>query len=96
MTSQSGKQTVAIHILPNISSSKGNQRMKFGQLIEYNMRNVFLEKSYIKCGKDTIPKPFPKNSKLTTSLDQYSKSFIQLVSIACLAEDYRNIFKPSC
>ena len=22
--------------------------MKFGQLIEYNMRNVFLEKSYIK------------------------------------------------
>ena len=23
--------------------------MKFGQLIEYNMRNVFLEKSYRKC-----------------------------------------------
>ena len=39
--------TVAIHILPNISS-KGNQTMKFGQLIEYNMRNIFLEKSYTK------------------------------------------------
>ena len=30
--------------------SKGNQTMKFGQLIECNMRNVFREKSYIKCG----------------------------------------------
>ena len=27
-------------ILPNISRNKGNQRMKFGQLIEYNMRNI--------------------------------------------------------
>ena len=25
--------------------SKGNQTMKFGQLIEYNLRNIFLEKS---------------------------------------------------
>ena len=50
MTSQPGKQTIAIHILPNISRSKGNQTMKFGQLIEYNMRNIFLEKSYTKCG----------------------------------------------
>ena len=32
--------------LPNISRSKGNQAMKFGQLIEYNMINIFLEKSY--------------------------------------------------
>ena len=50
MTSQPGKQTIAIHILPNISRSKGNQTMKFGQLIEYNMRNIFLEKSYTKYG----------------------------------------------
>ena len=46
MTSQPGQQTIAIHILPNISRSKGNQEMKFGQLIEYNMRNIFVEKSY--------------------------------------------------
>ena len=44
MTSQQGKQTMAIHILPNISRNKGNQTMKFAQLIEYNMRNIFLEK----------------------------------------------------
>ena len=34
MTSQPGKQTIAIHMLPNISRSKGNQTMRFGQLIE--------------------------------------------------------------
>ena len=45
MTSQPGKQAIAIHTLPNISKSKGNQIMKFGQLIEYNMRNIFLKKS---------------------------------------------------
>ena len=44
MTSQPGKQTIAIHILHNISRSKSNQTIKFGQLTEYNMRNNFLEK----------------------------------------------------
>ena len=36
MTSQSGLETIAIHILPNISQSIGNQTIKFGQLIKYN------------------------------------------------------------
>ena len=47
MTSQPGKQAIAIHILPHISRSKRNQT-QFGQLIEYNMRNTFVEKSYTK------------------------------------------------
>ena len=34
MTSQPGQHTIEIHILPNTSRSKGNQIMKFGQLIE--------------------------------------------------------------
>ena len=34
MTSQPGKQTMATHIVNNISRSKGNQAMEFGQLIE--------------------------------------------------------------
>ena len=46
MTSQPGLLTIAMHILPNISQSKGNQAMKFGQLIEYNKRNIFLQKLY--------------------------------------------------
>ena len=43
--SQSGLQTIPIHILPNISQSKGNQTMKFGQLIEHNKR-IFFFKNY--------------------------------------------------
>ena len=46
MTSQPGQQTIVIHILTNISKGKNNQAMKFGQIIEYNLRNIFLEKSY--------------------------------------------------
>ena len=63
-------QTIAIHILPNISRHKRNQTMKFGQLIEYNMRHISDEKSYTKCGGETIPRPFSKKSKLSISLDQ--------------------------
>ena len=43
MTSQRGKHTTAIHILPNISRNNGNQTMGFGQLIEYYMRKIFLK-----------------------------------------------------
>ena len=60
MTSQPGEQTIVIYILPNISKSKGNQSMKFGQLIKYNMRNLFVEKSYTKWDEETIPRPLTK------------------------------------
>ena len=36
LTSQPGQQTITIHIFSNISRSKGNQTLKFGQAIEYN------------------------------------------------------------
>ena len=48
MTSQPGLQTSAIHILPNISQSKGNQAIKFAQVVEYNKQNVFLQKLFRK------------------------------------------------
>ena len=35
--------------------------MKFGQLVEYNRRNIFAEKSYTKCAGETIPGSFLKN-----------------------------------
>ena len=50
MTSQTKQQVITINIFPNISRSKGNQTMKFSLLIDYNMRNIFLEKSYAKYG----------------------------------------------
>ena len=42
MTSQLAAQTITIYILPNIWRSKGNQIMEFGQLKEWNKRNIFL------------------------------------------------------
>ena len=45
MTSQPGQQTITIHILHNISQSKGNQTTKFGQVKDYNNRNIFLQKA---------------------------------------------------
>ena len=47
--------------------------MKLDQLIEYNMRNIFAEKSHTKCAGETIPRPSSKKSKLDISLDQQSK-----------------------
>ena len=44
--------------------------MKCGQLIEYNMRNNFFEKSYTKFGGETSPRPFSEKLKLNISLDQ--------------------------
>ena len=70
MTSQPGKQTIVIHILSNISQSKGNQKIRFGQLIKDNLKNNFLEKSYIKFVGETITRPFSKKSKLIISLEQ--------------------------
>ena len=55
-----------MHILSNISRSKGNWTMKFDQLIEYNMSNIFLEKSYTKYGGETSPKTF--SGKLKSSI----------------------------
>ena len=52
---------MATQILPNISRSKDNQAVKFGLLKEYNMRNIFVEKSYTKCAGETIPRPLSKN-----------------------------------
>ena len=55
---------LALHILPNISRSKGNQTMKFGQLIEYSTRNNFVEKSYTKYPGLNIPRPLQKKIKI--------------------------------
>ena len=60
--------------------------MKFGLLIEYSMRNIFLEKSYTKCDGETIPKPFPipqlklfKNKKKKRSGTSLPASFSALI-----------------
>ena len=57
MTSRPGLQTVAIQILQNISQSKGNQKMKFGQIIKYHKRNIFVQKLCEKWGRETSSRP---------------------------------------
>ena len=95
MTSQTGKQSIPIHILP-ISWSKGNQKTKFGQLIEYNMGNIFLEKSYTKCGEEASPRPFSKKSKLSISVDQLSEMLHSLFLLYVQVEFYQKILQLRC
>ena len=38
--------------------------MTLVHLREYNIRNIFVEKSYAKCGRETIPRPFSKKIKI--------------------------------
>ena len=52
-----------------MSRSKGNQAIKFGHLIEYNMRNIIAEKSLTNMVEKLFPDPFSKKSKLSISLD---------------------------
>ena len=84
-----------MHILPNISRSKSNQTMKFGHLMEYKKTNIFVEKSYTKCGGETIPRPFSKKTKLSISLDHQSKV---LYGLFLLHANIRaiEIVKPRC
>ena len=44
--------------MPNISRNKGNQKMKFGQLIEYNKRNIFPQNHAEDEAGRLVPKPF--------------------------------------
>ena len=43
--------------LSNISRCKGNQTIIFGHLVEFNMKNIFLEKSYTQYVSEISPKP---------------------------------------
>ena len=64
------KQTTANHILPNVSQSKSNQTVELSQLIQYNMRKIFLENHTQNCRGETISRSFSKKLKLSKSLDQ--------------------------
>ena len=74
-------KTIVIHILPELARSKGNQTMEFGQLIEYNMRNIFLENLCTKCGEETSPRSFFKNIKIEHISGSTVSSFTQCVYI---------------
>ena len=57
MASQPKKNTIAMHILPNISRSKDNQATKFGHQ-DITLKKITIEKSYTKYGVENIPRRF--------------------------------------
>ena len=71
MTSQPGKRTIAIYTLTNISRSKGSWTINFGQLIEYNMRNIFADRyrNQTENVEKLFPGPFLKNQNMNIFLD---------------------------
>ena len=58
--------------------------MKFGQLIEYNMRNIFLEKSFKKCGGETSRKPPCKKSK-SSSWDTINFEILSFLKLSLIS-----------
>ena len=65
-----------------ISGNKGNQKKKFGQLIEYIMRNIFHEKLCTKCGGEISPRLILKNWNWADFWIN-SLKFYSFVFIAC-------------
>ena len=60
--SHTGRQVLAIHVLPNISRSKVNQTMKLGRLTQYITPEIFFLKSCTQnVMKKLVPDHFKKN-----------------------------------
>ena len=96
MASELGKQTIAIHTFPNISKTEGSETLKLGQLIEYNINHIFLEKSSTKCGVENIPRPFSTKSTLSISLDQWSKVLCSSFLLHAKLRAIEILLKLSC
>ena len=57
-TSGTGQQIVTIDILSNISWSKGTHAVKFGQVIENHVRNIFLKNCAVNGAGRLVLDPF--------------------------------------
>ena len=57
MASQPGQQIITIHILPNVSRSKGSHTLEFGQVIEFSKRNILLRKPCRKWDREIGSRP---------------------------------------
>ena len=60
------------------------------------MRNICFEKLYKICVGQTSTRSFPEKSKLSMSLNQWSKVFVKFVFNVYQVERYPNILKLSC
>ena len=83
MTSQPGLQRITRHILLNISQIKGNQTMKFGQLIEHPMRNIF----FLNYAENNTGKLVPDHFL-------FFKKVLHQVKASGLQLDFTNFYSP--
>ena len=67
-------------MFPKIPKRKGNQTIKFSWLIEYNLRNIFLEKSYAKYGAKTYFQTLFRAYIWINSLQFYIRRFYCMLS----------------
>ena len=80
MTSRPGKQLIAIQILSNISI--------FGQLTEYNMINIFLEKNIHKMWSRNYSQTLFLKIKIKPISGSIVYCFIQFAIFVCQVEGY--------
>ena len=66
--------------------------MKLGQLIEYNMRNIFLGKSCIKCGGKAIPRLSFKKLKTEPTVSEYIANNLWINSLKFYISFYKSLF----
>ena len=76
--------------MTNILRSKGNQAIKFGQLIEYNIENILLKNHTRNVLEKLLPDLFLKYQNWAY-LWIKSVNFIQFVLILCQVEGYQYI-----
>ena len=80
-----------------MSKSKDNQTKQLSQLIEYNIRNIFMKKIVPKYGTETISRPFSQKQKLIKPLDQnlevLQSSFLLFVLRWGLSKDIETILQ---
>ena len=94
MTSQTQKYVITIHIFPNISRSKGNQAMKFGQFINKS-RSISPENSCTKWGGETSSEPFLENQN-SAFLRINSVNNYTVFLLFALVKDCQNLLETRC
>ena len=69
--------------------------MIFGQLIEYKMKNIFIKKSYTKCGGETSPRLFHKKIEIEHISGSTVWNAIRFVFIVCTGQGLPKYIKRS-
>ena len=79
--------------MPNISRNKGNLTMKFGQLIEYNMRNIFLKKILYKMWWRNYSQTLFSKFEIELISGSIVQNFIKSVFIVCQVGGHLDIIE---